>query len=70
MLNLSINKGFDLLPDESVDGIFFDPPYGDNVPYLATIVENDSGTSPYDRTIVFCDKNTKELLDKSIVLRI
>ena len=35
---------------------------GDNVPYLATIVENDSGVSPHDRTIIFCDKNTKELL--------
>jgi len=35
---------------------------GDNIPYLATIVENDSGVNPQDRKMVFCDKETKDLL--------
>lgn len=32
--NMSFQKGNGLIKDDSLDGIFFDPPYGDNVPYL------------------------------------
>lgn len=59
VLNLSINKGFDLLPDESVDGIFFDPPYGDNVPYLEfSAIWNNfiSDKIYYDEEIVVSDR--------------
>ena len=31
---ISAQKGLSELEDDSIDGIFFDPPYGDNVPYL------------------------------------
>jgi 16S rRNA G966 N2-methylase RsmD len=32
--NISAQFGLQKLTDKSVDGIFFDPPYGDNVPYV------------------------------------
>lgn len=32
--NIPAQAGLQKLPDNSVDGIFFDPPYGDNVPYV------------------------------------
>lgn len=31
--NTSAQKGLESLKDSSINGIFFDPPYGDNVPY-------------------------------------
>lgn len=32
--NISAQQGLAKLKDNSIDGIFFDPPYGDNVPYI------------------------------------
>lgn len=32
--NISAQNGLSRLADNSLDGIFFDPPYGDNVPYV------------------------------------
>jgi adenine-specific DNA methylase len=32
--NISAQDGLEQLKDNSLDGIFFDPPYGDNVPYM------------------------------------
>lgn len=35
---------------------------GTNVPYLATITENDSGLLNVDRAMIFCDKDTRKTL--------
>jgi hypothetical protein len=32
--NIPTQQGLNSLEDDSIDGIFFDPPYGDNVPYI------------------------------------
>lgn len=59
---ITLYEGNKLVPTFSSNSSTVKIEKGDNVPYLATIVENDSGAQDVDRTMVFCDKETRDLL--------
>lgn len=59
---ITLYDGNKLVPTFSSNSSTVKIEKGDNVPYLATIVENDSGAQNVDRTMVFCDKETRDLL--------
>jgi len=57
--NISAQDGLRGLEDNSLDGIFFDPPYGDNVPYVEfSAIWNGflKNAVQYDKEIVVSDR--------------
>lgn len=61
--NVSAQEGLKDLKDSSLDGVFFDPPYGDNVPYVEfSAIWNGfiGGAIDYDNEVIVSDR--KEFL--------